>query len=106
MTTNLFIDTTHIESVTVRITRDGKVFEKTSSSRVKKAQAVLPLVEDLLHDAQCSISDVTDVTVNDGEESYTGVRVGFAISNALGQLLHVRVNGKKTLAFPTYKPLE
>jgi tRNA threonylcarbamoyladenosine biosynthesis protein TsaB len=106
MKTELIIDTTHIDSVSVKVVREDRVFEKTSSSRVKKAQAVLPLIEAILDEARIKKAELTDVTVLDGVESYTGVRVGFAIGNALGYLLGIPVNGKKALAMPTYKSIE
>ncbi len=62
----------------------------------KTGESLLPLIEEL------GISDVTEIEVNSGPGSFTGLRVGAAVANALGYLLDVPVNGKKTIVIPKY----
>lgn len=94
----LFIDTSQVNFVKVAADQ----FEKTSQSRIVKSQMVLPLVEELLREHNFKLSDITEISVVTGPGSFTGLRVGAAVANALGYLLGVPVNGKKTLAIPTY----
>lgn len=87
----LFIDTSKIRTATVKM---GK-FEKTSDSLV-------PLIEEALRANNVKLADITEISVVAGSGSFTGLRVGAAVANALGYLLGVPVNGKRSVAIPTY----
>jgi tRNA A37 threonylcarbamoyladenosine modification protein TsaB len=102
----LHIDTSKSEEISVVLEAHGKRYEKTLPSRVARAQTVLPLTEKILKEANVSVQEIEEVTVAQGKESYTGVRVGFAIANSLGRFLNVPVSGKKTLAIPDYSGLK
>jgi tRNA threonylcarbamoyladenosine biosynthesis protein TsaB len=56
---------------------------------------VLPLAQELLQENHLQLEDLTDIKVNVGPGSFTGLRVGVAIANTLGYVLQVPVNGKK-----------
>jgi tRNA threonylcarbamoyladenosine biosynthesis protein TsaB len=94
----LHIDTSEINTVKITV---GSV-SKTSQSRIVKSQAVLPIIEALLADQKLQLKDITEITVVTGPGSFTGLRVGATVANALGYLLGVPVNGKKELAIPNY----
>jgi tRNA threonylcarbamoyladenosine biosynthesis protein TsaB len=98
----LFIDTSAINTAKVAVEIDGKRFEKISESKVMKSQMVLPIIEEILAEHKEKLTDITAITVATGPGSFTGLRVGATVANALGYLLHVPVNGKKTLVLPTY----
>ena len=98
----LFIDTSEINTAKVAVEIDGKRFEKVSESRVMKSQMVLPLIETLLNEQKVKFTDITEINVVTGPGSFTGLRVCATVANALGYLLDIPVNGKKTLAIPTY----
>ncbi len=98
----LSIDTSQIYTANVAVTIDGKRFEKISDSKVLKSQMVLPLVEALLGEHSLKLSDITAIEVALGPGSFTGLRVGATVANALGYLLDVPVNGQKALVTPTY----
>lgn len=87
----LLIDTTHMRSATVIM---GK-FNKTS-------QSLVPLIEEAVQANKVKFSDISEIIVAPGPGSFTGLRVGASVANALGFLLGVPVNGKKTLVTPTY----
>lgn len=95
MKTILFIDTADSKKVTVAVERNGKRFDRVSA-RETKAQMVLPMVEELLKSQKLKLSDITEIKVNTGPGSFTGLRVGLAVAHTLGKLLHVPVNGKRT----------
>lgn len=61
----------------------------------RKAQAVLPVIDDLLQKHHITLQDISEVEVNLGPGSFTGLRVGVAIANTLGTLLGIPVNGMK-----------
>jgi len=98
----LHIDTTGIRHANVRLTVHGKHYEKEMASEKLKSQAVLPIIEDLLAEAGISLAAITDISVATGPGSFTGLRVGLSVANALSTLLDVPVNGKRTLAVPQY----
>ena len=91
----LIIDTSSNKEVKVGLEIDGKkhLLEKTIDHR--KAQAVLPMIEELSKKHKLSLKDITAIKVNPGPGSFTGLRVGVSIANTLGFLLKIPVNGKK-----------
>lgn len=100
MKTTLTIDTSETDHVSVVLSHKGRTYEKRLPSRIARAQTALPLAEALMKDAGIRGHDLDEIFVKEGNGSYTGVRVGFAIANALGSFLHIPVNGKVGLAFP------
>jgi tRNA threonylcarbamoyladenosine biosynthesis protein TsaB len=98
----LFIDTSAIDTAKVALEIDGKRFEKTSESKIMKSQMVLPMIEEILIEHKVKFTDITAITVATGPGSFTGLRVGATVANALGYLLGVPVNGKKDLVIPIY----
>ncbi len=90
----LIIDTSSNKEIEVGIVIDGKShFLKSLVDR--KTQAVLPLIEKLLNDHKLKLKDLNEIKVNPGPGSFTGLRVGVSIANALGYLLKIPINGKK-----------
>jgi len=99
----LYINTSKTQEVRVKLTVDGRKFVKSGKS-VRGSQSVLAFVDELLKKANIGLKDINEVKVNIGPGSFTGLRVGIAIANALGFGLQVKVNGKTTgeLAEPKY----
>ncbi len=64
---------------------------------VQKAQVVLPLIDQLLKKHNLQLSDVTGIGVNVGPGSFTGLRVGISIANALGFALKIPINNRLVL---------
>lgn len=94
----LIIDTSEINTARIQI---GE-FKKVSESRVLKSQMVLPMIEEILKEQKLTLHDITEITVATGPGSFTGLRVGATVANALGYLLDIPVNGKKALVIPKY----
>jgi tRNA threonylcarbamoyladenosine biosynthesis protein TsaB len=102
MSVTLFIDTSAINTAKIALVIDGTRFEKISESRVLKSQMVLPMIESALIEHNLKLSDITEIEVATGPGSFTGLRVGATVANALGYLLDIPVNGKRSLVNPTY----
>lgn len=103
----IYINTTDNKKVIVRLNIDGQEFTKEKVVEARSAQLVLPLVEELLKENNLKPQDLTEIEVNEGPGSFTGVRVGVSIANALAFSLQIRVNGTKvqngkTLIEPKY----
>jgi len=91
----LLIDTADNKKIKIGLKIDGKVFYLNSNPTALKSQVVLILIDKLLKKHGLQIKDVTQIEVNLGPGSFTGVRVGASVANALGFSLKIPVNGKK-----------
>jgi tRNA threonylcarbamoyladenosine biosynthesis protein TsaB len=105
MSTIIRIDTTRTGQAQIILEHAGKQVQKETVSGMLKAQMVLPLLESMLGESNLTVKDISEIYVKDNEGSMTGIRVGFAIGNALGYLLDIPVNGKRAIAIPRYEPL-
>jgi tRNA A37 threonylcarbamoyladenosine modification protein TsaB len=74
---------------------DGKEYLLEQVPDHRKAQVVLPLTLKLLEEHKLELKDITEIQVNEGPGSFTGLRVGVAIANTLGYLLNIPINGKE-----------
>lgn len=97
----LFIDTSSNQKTVVGL--DELRLEKDSS--VWHSQIVIPLIQELLKQKKAQIGDIRKIEVVTGPGSYTGLRVGAAIANALGFALKVPVNGRKISAQTVVQPI-
>src|SRR3989344_9102482 len=86
----LTIDTSDREKIIIEI--DGKKFE--TSAKEEKSQKLLPFIEETIKKEGTSIDKITEIEVNTGPGSFTGLRVGVSVANTLGWALGIPVNGK------------
>ncbi len=86
----LYIDTSDREIITVGV---GDKRYKTEAKE-KASQKLLAFIEKLLEKRGVSLSQLTEIEVNTGPGSFTGLRVGVAVANTLGWALGIPVNGK------------
>jgi tRNA threonylcarbamoyladenosine biosynthesis protein TsaB len=86
----LYIDTSNSEKIIVGL--DKKKFE--TSSKKGASQRLLPFIVELLEKEGKKLEDIKEIEINTGPGSFTGLRVGVSVANALGWALGVPVNGK------------
>ncbi len=79
----LYIDTTDNKKIKIKLNVGKEEFVKESEAFVKQSQVALPLVEELLQEAGINISSIDKIMVKNIKGSYTGLRVGTSIANAL-----------------------
>ncbi len=91
----LLIDTASNEKIIVGVRIDGKVYKITQKIGKEKAQIVLPMIDRMLKNHKLKLQDLTGIEVNIGQGSFTGIRVGLSIANALAFALDIPVNGRK-----------
>ena len=95
----LYIDTSSNQQTVIRL--GDKTL--TQDSSVWRSQVVLPMVKELLGDKD--FKEITEIEVNPGPGSFTGLRVGVAIANALGFALGVPVNGRDVGSLDVIEPV-
>lgn len=89
----LAIDTSVKDSAVVAVQKGEIVLAKHKIESPRgHSQTLLPSIQKLLKDASCKPTDLTGITVKVGPGSYTGLRVGVAVAQALGYILNVPVN--------------
>jgi len=96
------IDSSNSDRTMVQLIIEGIVHENRAPQGAMRAQAILPIIVELLADNAISLSDVTAIEVFPGPGSYTGLRVGFAVGNMLSTLLNIPINGGAPPKLPTY----
>lgn len=87
----LYIDTTDREKIILGL--DDEKYE--TDAREKSSQRLLIFIDEILKKNKKEIRDISEVEVNTGPGSFTGIRVGVAVANTLGFALKILVNGKK-----------
>ena len=82
---------------------DGEVIERKISGEKRHAESVLPAAEALLRENGLTVADMDAFAADVGPGSFTGVRIGVCMANALGlaqQKPVVAVNALEALAEP------
>lgn len=91
----LCIDTVDKKTIKVSLKEEGKVIGEMSEENEYGSQALLPLIEKLLKSQKLEFKDLKGIEVEIGPGSFTGLRIGVSVANALGFSLGIPVNGKK-----------
>lgn len=86
----LSIDTSNSENIKISV---GSTKIETSS-REKKSQILLQSIKEALDKENKELKDLSEIEVNTGPGSFTGLRVGVSVANALGWALKIPINGK------------
>lgn len=90
----LHIDTTNRHQLLLQLhSSSGQILAELIKTESKNhAQTLLPTIEELLDSQNLELADLQSITVNPGPGSFTGIRVGVAVANALGLALQLPVN--------------
>ena len=101
----LFIDTSDNKKITVGLIINGQKDIQTKRITSNKTQIILPMIDKVLKKHLLKLENLSGIQVNAGPGSFTGLRIGLAIANALSFALKVPVNGKKVgeVILPIYK---
>lgn len=96
-----FETTDAVASVALYI--DGEVYETVIDTNKRHAESVLPAAEALLSTYGMSTADMDAFAADVGPGSFTGIRIGVCMANALGAAHKkpvIAVNALETLAHP------
>ena len=91
----LRIDTSDNLITRVELELDKKVYTLEEKRGKPGDQNVLELIDTLVKKQGVTLKDVNSIQVKTGSGSFTGLRVGASIANALSFALGVRIDGKK-----------
>jgi len=91
----LCIDTKDRKIIKISLKENGEVVKSLSEENEYGSQALLPLIERILKQEKLEYKDLEGIEVETGPGSFTGLRVGVSVANALGFSLGIPVNGKK-----------
>lgn len=91
----LYINTKEQNKITVALKENDKVVKSLSAQNKFGSQVLLPLIHKLLKSLRMDLKDLEGIEVETGPGSFTGLRVGVSVANALGFALGMPVNGKK-----------
>ncbi len=91
----LCINTKDQKKVVVSLKKEGKVISKLSKQNKYGSQVLLPLISKILEQEKMNFKHIKEIAVEIGPGSFTGLRVGVSVANALGFALSIPVNGKK-----------
>ncbi|MEK7518223.1 MAG: L-threonylcarbamoyladenylate synthase [Patescibacteria group bacterium] len=87
----LFIDTSSRKVITAKLKIEGKEYTQKRKIENQKAQVVLPAIDSLLKKHKMTLEDIGEIEVSTVPGSFTGLRVGMAIGNALSYVLKIPV---------------
>lgn len=91
----MWIDTKDQKIIKVALKKEGEIVASLSEENEYGSQVLLPLIEKLLKSQKIDFKDLKGIEVETGPGSFTGLRVGVSVANALGFSLGIPVNGKK-----------
>lgn len=98
----LYIDTRDNKKIIVSLKKEEEIVSTLSEENEYGSQILLPLIMKLLKTANlpagrqgCKLSTLSGIEVETGPGSFTGLRVGVSVANALGFSLGILVNSKK-----------
>lgn len=87
----LLVYTSSNKEIKVGLNVKGKTQWLKKGINYQKAQVVLPLIDELLRKHRVKLSDIDEIRVHTGPGSFTGIRVGMSVANALGWTLNIPV---------------
>jgi len=102
---SLHIDTRDNQKVMAKLDVDGEIFETQSTNETRRPESIINLIDEVCKKAGITIHEVDEINVEEGPGSYTGLKVGVSVANALSFALQKKVNGKMSgeIVEPTYE---
>lgn len=91
----LWINTADRKKIEVALKKGGGIVDSKFAENDFGSQVLLNLITEILKENNLEFSDLFGIEVEKGPGSYTGLKVGASVANALGFSLQIPVNGKK-----------
>lgn len=100
----LTIDTTNSKEIRVNLQKGEERIEEISVSQNGRAESILNLVDRVLKKNNLDVRDIKEIQFKKGPGSYTGLKAGVAVANALSFALNIPINNLPVESFevPVY----
>lgn len=98
----LYLNTVNQKVITVTLKKEGKEIDKLTDQNEFGSQVLLKMIGEILEKNKLNFKDLDEVEVETGPGSYTGLKVGVAVANAIGFSLNIPVNNKSLEADLVY----
>lgn len=85
------------EALSIALQFNGKVFSHFEVCPQEHSQKILPAIDLLLKQADCSLENIEGIVFGRGPGSFTGVRIGVSIAQGLGFSRGLKMVGVSTL---------
>ena len=92
----LAIDTT-TKKASVALKTESNLFSKEINNEITHSEKLLPLIDEVLKDANLSLKDIDLFALTLGPGSFTGVRIGVATIKALAKVYNKKIFGTTSL---------
>lgn len=90
----LWINTADRKKIEVALKEEGKIVDSKFAENDFGSQVLLNLITEILKENHLEFKDLNGIEVEKGPGSYTGLKVGASVANALGFSLGISVNNK------------
>lgn len=90
----LYINTQDSKVITVALKEKGKVVASLNKKNEYGSQVLLPLIIKLLKQNKLDFKDLNGIEAEEGPGSFTGLKVGASLAQALGFALNIPVNNE------------
>ncbi|WP_371185441.1 tRNA (adenosine(37)-N6)-threonylcarbamoyltransferase complex dimerization subunit type 1 TsaB [Thalassotalea maritima] len=94
---NLLAIDASTEACSVAISFNGKQYEKFELAPQSHSLLLLPMIDALLAEANCTLADMQGLVFGRGPGSFTGVRIGIGVAQGLAFAANLKVVGVSTL---------
>jgi len=100
----LMLDTADNKKITIGLIINGQKDIQVKKIVSNKTQIILPMIDKILKRHSLKLKDLSEIRINAGPGSFTGLRIGLAIANTLSFILKIPVNSKKVgeIILPIY----
>lgn len=85
----LFLDTSTDRTIVAVYTNDELLKQKNWLGKSDLSETLLPVVDEILKSFSLKIADLDLIAVNTGPGSYTGLRIGLSVANAIAWSLNI-----------------
>ena len=91
----LLIDTSDNKNVFASATNDEKKYTAKSVGHSSRPDSIVNLIAEVLEMGALNARDIDEIDVRQGPGSYTGLKVGASVANALSFALCKKIKGNK-----------
>lgn len=94
---NLLAIDASTEACSVALTFNGQLFQRFELCPQSHSLLLLPMVDEVLREANCQLSQLDGLVFGQGPGSFTGVRIGIGVAQGLGFAANLPMVGVSTL---------